>query len=364
MAAVCWLLLTAAPGVAAAPSDDTLFDQQWNLEHIGAAGAWDVSTGAGVKIGIVDSGIDARHPDLADKIEAQADCTDGPCQEGSASDGDGHGTSVAGVAAASTDNGTGIAGVAPDARLVVAKVLDDDGFGGIESINSGIRWVVDHGAKIVSLSLGDPADIFSRSGNTLASGIEYAWTRGAIPVLAAGNYNSGVLGTQSAGYGNLNAIVVGATDKTGAVAFYSTPLGNAKWGVVAPGGNSKGADQDILSTEPGGRYTWHAGTSLAVPHVSGALALILAQGLGQQAAVDRLLATLDTSTPCGNGCRGRLKADAAVQAAPSTTVPSADGGAAADSGGSGLPVLPIVLGVAVVAVAGAAGAGIRLATRR
>src|SRR5205085_7255639 len=180
----------------------------------------------------------------------QADCVDGPCREGTAPDGVGHGTAVAGVAAASTGNGVGIAGVAPDAKLVVARVLDDDGQGNPEDISSGIRWVVDHGAKVVSLSLGDPAAVFSRAGNSLEPAIQYAWSRGAIPVLAAGNYNPGVLGVGSAGYGNLNAIVVGATDRSGAVAFYSTPLGNAKWGIVAPGGNDKGVGEDVLSTEP------------------------------------------------------------------------------------------------------------------
>jgi len=360
VAAACGLLLTAAPAAATANAgDDALVDQQWNLAEIGAAEAWATSTGAGVTIGVVDSGIDAGHPDLAAKIAAQADCTGGPCREGSAPDGDGHGTSVAGVAAASTGNGTGIAGVAPDARLVVAKVLDDEGGGEIEDINSGIRWVVDHGAKVVSLSLGDPAAIFTRAGNSLEPGIQYAWTRGAIPVLAAGNYNTGVLGTGSAGYGNLDAVVVGATDRTGGVAFYSSPLGNAKWGVVAPGGNGKGAGEDILAPDPGAGYGWHAGTSLAVPHVSGALALLLAQGLGQQAAVDRLLATLDTSRPCGHGCRGRLRVDAAVRGSvdtsPATSTPPAP---ATGGGGSGLPVgVLVALGVAVV-VAAAAGAGV------
>jgi thermitase len=327
-----------------------------------------------VKIGIVDTGIDAGHPDLAGRIESLADCTGGPCREGRATDVDGHGTSVAGVAAASFDNDIGIAGVAPDARLVVAKVLGDDGIGRIEDINSGIRWVVDHGAKVVSLSLGDPAAIRARAGNTLESGIQYAWTRGAIPVLAAGNFNTGVLGTGSAGYGNLNAVVVGATDRKGGVAFYSSPLGNAKWGIVAPGGSSKGPGEDILSTERGGGYGWSAGTSLAVPHVSGALALVLAQGLGQQAAVDRLLATLDTSHACGDGCRGLLKVDAAVKAgaagsesgsgSTSSSVVVA-GGSASPSGGSSVPVVAIALGVAVAvaAVAAIAVVGVRF-TRR
>jgi subtilisin family serine protease len=365
-AAACWLLLAVTPAGARAGGDPRQ-PEQWNLAQIGAAEAWATSTGAGVTIGVVDSGIDAGHPDLAGKIAAQADCVDGPCREGGAPDGFGHGTAVSGVAAASTGNGVGIAGVAPDAKLVVARVLNDDGDGNPEDISSGIRWVVDHGAKVVSLSLGDPAAIFSASGNSLAPAIQYAWSRGAIPVLAAGNYNSGVLGVGSAGYGNLNAVVVGATDRAGGVAFYSSPLGNAKWGVVAPGGNDEGVGEDILSTELGGDYAWHAGTSLAVPHVSGVLALLLAQGLGQQAAVDRLLATLDTA-PCGDGCRGRLRADSAVAVAATagagtTTAPQSGG--ASDSGGSGLPTGLVVAGAVVVlgAVAAAGALGLRSARR-
>ncbi len=368
-AAAGWLLLSVTPVVAQA-GDDPRRAEQWNLTQIGAHDAWATSTGAGVTIGIVDSGIDAGHPDLADKIAAQADCVDGPCRDGSAPDGFGHGTAVSGVAAASTGNGVGIAGVAPAAKLVVARVLDDDGEGNPVDISSGIRWVVDHGAKVVSLSLGDPAAIFSASGNSIEPAIQYAWSRGAIPVLAAGNYNRGVLGVGSPGYGNLNAVVVGATDRSGGVSFYSSPLGNAKWGLVAPGGNDEGPGEDILSTELGGDYAWHAGTSLAVPEVSGALALLLAQGLGQQAAVDRLLASLDTSKPCGAGCRGSLRADAAVAGAaaavnPDTTTPL-PAETATHPDGSSMPVGLIVAG-AVIVVAGLAAAtaalGIRSARR-
>ncbi|MGI8777869.1 MAG: S8 family serine peptidase [Acidimicrobiales bacterium] len=315
------VLSTAAAGA----SNDRYFAEQWNLTQIGAADAWSVSTGAGVIIGIVDSGIDASHPDLAGKIEAQADCVGGTCREGSARDGDGHGTAVAGIAAAKTNNGGGIAGVAPDARLVVARVLGDDGTGVTEDINRAIQWVVDKGARIVNLSLGEPdLVIVSRLGTPLRPGIEYAWTRGAIPVLAAGNYDD-LDGQGSANYGDLHALVVGSTDTKGRVPGYSTSLGNAKWGLVAPGGNGDGPGADVISPIPGNRYEWVAGTSMAAPHVSGALALLLAQGLSPTAAVERLLATLDHSGSCGLGCRGRLDAKAAVTAtaASQTAAPTA-----------------------------------------
>ena len=314
------LALAAAGMSAAGASDDQYFAQQWNLTQIGAPEAWSASTGKGVLIGVVDSGIDATHPEFAGKIEAQADCVGGTCREGSARDRDGHGTVVAGIAAARTNNGAGVAGVAPDARLVVARVLGDDGTGVTEDINRAIQWVVDKGARIVNLSLGEPdLIIVSRLGTPLRPGIEYAWSRGVIPVLASGNYEDDLNGRGSANYGDLHALVVGSTDTRGRVPGYSTSLGNAQWGLVAPGGSGGGAGADILSPIPGGRYEWVAGTSMAAPHVSGALALLLAQGLSPSAAVDRLLATLDTSAPCGTGCRGRLDVKAAVRADPPTT---------------------------------------------
>src|SRR5436853_5146279 len=117
------VLLTLAVGAPtpAFASNDTLFDQQWPLAQIKAPEAWSVSTGAGVTIGIVDSGIDFSHPDLAGKVVASANCLGGQCRDGGADDGHGHGTILAGIAAAVTNNGLGIAGVAPDARLLIAK---------------------------------------------------------------------------------------------------------------------------------------------------------------------------------------------------------------------------------------------------
>jgi subtilisin family serine protease len=164
--------LVAVSAAGAGASDDRLFAQQWNLTQIGAPDAWPITKGAGVTIGIVDSGVDATHPDLAGKIDAQADCIGGSCREGTARDSDGHGTVVAGIAAAKTDNGTGIAGVAPDARLVIARVLGADGAGVTEDINRAIQWVVDKGARIVNLSLGEPDFVIvSRLGTPLKPGI-------------------------------------------------------------------------------------------------------------------------------------------------------------------------------------------------
>ena len=312
--------LLSVVALPASASEDARFAQQWSLARIGAPHAWDSSTGAGIRIGIVDTGIDLAHEDLAGKVVADTSCIGsggdpGRCT-GSGQDEQGHGTHVAGIAAAAKDNQVGIAGVAPAAELVVAKVLGATGAGTTEDINAGIRWVVDHGAKVVNLSLGDPNYLItSLSGTALSEGIEYAWSHGAIPVVASGNTNPfglGLLGSSE--YGTMNAVVVGATGPSDQVAPYSSPVGNAKWSIMAPGGIGGGLPAtDILSTiwKQGERnqYAALAGTSMAAPHVAGALALLLAQGYDQDGAVERLLSTADRSVSCGlNGgnCAGRL----------------------------------------------------------
>ncbi|MGH9264876.1 MAG: S8 family serine peptidase [Acidimicrobiales bacterium] len=319
-------LVVASPGTASA-TNDTYFSRQWALAQIGAEQAWTRSTGSGVTIGIVDTGVDAGHPDLAGKIAVMADCVGRPCATGAGQDTHGHGTIVSGIAAASTGNGRGMAGVAPDARLAVAKVLNSNGEGRVEDINNGIRWLVDHGARVINLSLGDPNFLVSSLlGTPLRTSIEYAWSKGAVPVLASGNYATGLGDLGSGNYGNLNALVVGATDRAGNVPSYSSAVGNAKWGLVAPGGaGSGGPDTNVISTFPvasgGSGYASAAGTSMAAPHVSGAVALLLAQGLSPSAAVTRLLSTLDKGVSCGRGCQGRLNLAAAVgaDAAPPPT---------------------------------------------
>jgi subtilisin family serine protease len=325
-------LFSAVSAPPASASNDPFFDRQWALDQIGAPRAWTVTRGAGAVIGIVDSGVEANHPDLAGKVALTADCWNRPaCVDGLGNtDADGHGTLIAGVIAAGTDNGKGIAGVAPDARVVVAKVLGPGGGGRAEEINHGIRWVVDHGARVVNISLGDPGAVTSTGGSPLRDGIEYAWSKGAVPVLAAGNYG----GVSSENYGALNAIVVGATDRTGALASYSSAIGNAKWGLVAPGGSgAAGPDNNIISTASGGGYASSAGTSMAAPQVAGAVALLLAQGLSPSAAVSKLLATLDR-VPCGAGCQGRLNvgvASGAAAAPPTTKAPATAVAAVADT---------------------------------
>jgi subtilisin family serine protease len=313
------------PTVGARASNDPSFKNQWGLARIGAESAWTRTTGAGVRIGIVDTGVDLDHEDLAGKVVESISCVGSggdvaKCQ-GSAQDDQGHGTHVSGIAAAIKDNGKGIAGVAPDAQLVVAKVMSAQGTGQGSDVTAGIKWVVDHGAKVVNLSLGDPAQPVTAliSENELKEGVEYAWSHGAIAVVASGNSGTG-LGVEGANYGDMNAIIVGATGPDDRAATYSTSTGGAKWAVAAPGGAADSKkDDDIYSTfwSAGEKnaYTYLAGTSMAAPHVTGAVALLLAEGYSQPAAVTRLLDTADKGVGCeanSQTCRGRINVDKAT----------------------------------------------------
>ncbi len=319
---------------------DPFRSEQWALDQIGVADAWPLSTGEGVRIGVVDTGIDYRHEDLADKVVAATNCVgskgDPSACSGSAQDTDGHGTIVSGIAAAATGNGKGIAGVAPGATLVVARALSPDRpapVGAPADVNAAIEWVVDHGARVVNLSLGVAYLPGQPSGSPLAPGLRYAWDHGAIPVVASGNVAPGTPATGDSGYVGVNVVVVGATDRRGNLASYSRPLPAAQWGLVAPGGaggnpDAAGfADANILSTAAARTardgYAYSAGTSLAAPHVSGALALLLARGLSPLDAVHRLLSTADRSRPCGSGCNGRLDVGRAVGSVRAAAAPPA-----------------------------------------
>ncbi len=311
-------VLTA--GTAAA-TNDPLWSKQWAPVKIGAPAAWNASTGGGVKIGIVDSGVDLNHQDLQGRIVSNASCigTSGnaaACVPGGGQDIAGHGTHVAGIAAATKDNGVGIAGIAPSAQIVVARVFQNDR-ADLADVEAGIRYVVDQGAKIVNLSLGENVLLGGLLGGgqaSLAPALNDAWARGAIPVVASGNaqFLSG-----SASYADVNAIVVGATGPDDEIASYSVSTGSAKWALVAPGGN--GAEpREIVSTYwqagKADQYGYLQGTSMATPHVSGALALLLARGVGQQRAVEILLSTANKGVVCGNSCAGRLDLAAAMAA--------------------------------------------------
>ena len=329
----------AVIGVAVAGADtgDVATDAglQWGFESIGTEKAWSTATGEGVTIAIVDSGISLDHEDLVDRVVDGVACrgTEGDpdrCTE-AALDDDGHGTHVAGIAAATAGNGVGIAGVAPDARIMPVKVLFRDcptcpSSGSAGDVAAGIRWAVDRGAAVINLSLGSTTS--SVFGPSFSDAVRYAWDRGAIPVVAAGN--EFVL---TADFGDAPAVVVSATDRDDGAPGYSRGVGDARWAVSAPGGeggdtpttcSQDGSPVGILSTywapDDDAAYACLSGTSMAAPHVSGALAVLLSAGLSPGEAIDALLATADDLGPPGRDelfGTGRIDLAAAAALAPS-----------------------------------------------
>ncbi|HVM09215.1 MAG TPA: S8 family serine peptidase [Acidimicrobiales bacterium] len=298
-------------------NEPALRDQQWGMQLIGAPDAWARGvTGKGITIAIVDTGVDLQHEDLAEKIVPGADFVEPntPPQ-----DDHGHGSHVAGIAAAVTGNGKGVTGVAPEAKIMPLKVLTSSGRGG-GSPDDAIRFAVDNGAQVINLSIGSELDPLL--GPSFARGIEYAWSKGVICVVAAGN--SYVL---SGEFSTVPALVVAATTRDERAASYSSGVGSAKWPMSAPGGEGR-AENSIISTywRAGSphAYAYLSGTSMAAPHVAGAAALLRGAGLTPQQTVDRLLQTAKDLGPAGkDGTYGHGRLDVAKATAGLGSTPPA-----------------------------------------
>jgi thermitase len=213
-------------------------------------GSWPAS--GGVRIGVIDTGIDQTHPDLSGQTVACARFQD-LLQLDECDDDNDHGTHVAGTIAAKANNGIGIAGVAFNADLVICKALDEFGSGSIADVASCIGWVSSQGAKVISMSLTGGAS------TTIQNAVANAWDNGngAVIVAAAGNEGDDRV-DYPAGYPEV--VSVAATDNRDARADFSNA--NSDVEIAAPG-------VDVLSTVPGGGYATNSGTSMATPHVSG-----------------------------------------------------------------------------------------------
>lgn len=233
----------------------------WGIERILAPSAWGTSTGAGVKVAILDTGIDLDHPDLRLNIAGGVN-TINPRK--APEDDNGHGTHVAGIVAA-VDNTIGVVGVAPQAKLYAIKALDRTGSGYLSDIIEGLQWCVAQGMKVVNMSLGTTYNVPSFS-----DAVKAVYNAGIVQVAAAGN-SSGPTNYPAA---YPEVISVAATDGNNVRAPWSC---YGKIDLAAPG-------VSIFSTYKGDSYATMSGTSMASPHVAGVVALRLARYPGESPA--------------------------------------------------------------------------------
>ncbi|HSC50356.1 MAG TPA: S8 family serine peptidase [Gaiellaceae bacterium] len=283
--------------------NDSLYGSQWALPAISAVQGWSVfpatfSAVPTAPVGIVDTGVDATHEDLVGRISpSSATCVSGACTPGVPTDGDGHGTHVAGIAGAIADNGLGVAGLAYDSPLVVVRVFPGDASQGaaLSDVADGIAWAAQHGAKVINLSLGTTGGAYPV---TLCNAVQTATSAyGAVVVAAAGNGDPPGTPVSTPTYPAAcpGAIGVAATDLGDLPGTFSN-YGSPDVFVSAPG-------VSVLSTLPGNSYGYLSGTSMASPYVTALVGLI--RSLHPEASVAQVREILALSAAkVGSGSYG------------------------------------------------------------
>ena len=240
----------------------------WGVKRVNSAAAWQKTSGRGVKVGIIDTGVDYNHADLKPNYAGGYNAVE-PAKP--PLDNNGHGTHVAGIVGAVLD-GAGLAGVAPQASLYAVKVLTAQGSGAYSAIIDGIQWAVSNDMNVVNLSLGAP-----QGSEAMRKAVEAAYKAGVTLVMAAGNDSGPV--NYPAKYPQ--AIAVSASDSADNIASFSSR--GPEIALIAPG-------VAINSTYMGGGYKALSGTSMAAPHVAGLAVLAVASGARTPAEVRRALA--------------------------------------------------------------------------
>jgi len=246
-------------GIAAKPTPTQPSEVlPWGVDRIDAEKVWGITTGDPIKVAIVDTGIDVKHPDLVGNLKGGVSTV---AYTRKYNDDNGHGTHVAGIAAA-IDNTIGVIGVGPKIDLYAVKVLDGRGSGYLSDVIEGLDWAVANGMQVVNMSLGTGSNIQSFHDAVIA-----AKNAGVVVIAAAGNSGGSVI--YPAAYSE--AIAVSATDQNNVIASWSSR--GLEINLAAPG-------VSIYSTYKGTGYATFSGTSMAAPHVAGSAALVLNTPVG------------------------------------------------------------------------------------
>lgn len=239
----------------AGAANDPYYTSEWHLPDVGAPTAWNYATGSGIVIAILDTGVDGTHPDLASQMVPGWNFYN---NNSNTADTNGHGTAVAGTAAAATNNSVGVASVAGGAKIMPVVIADPTGWAYWSTVAQGITWAADHGARVVSLSYQGAS-----ASSTIQSAASYLRSKGGVLFVAAGN--TGAIDNTPA---TSLMMVVSAVQQGDTLASFSS-FGSFV-DISAPGNN-------IITTKMGGGY-WNCwGTSFATPIVAATAALILSE---------------------------------------------------------------------------------------
>jgi len=319
------LLNTSIPSVA------DLGGIFWGLDRLGAPEAWSAGyTGSGITVAVIDTGVDYTHSDLDGNIWINSGEIDG---NGVDDDGNGfiddvrgwnfdantnnvmddnsHGTHVAGTIAGE-NNGTGITGVAYNAKIMAVKVLSGSGSGTLRSVANGIRYAANNGAKVINLSLGGGGSA------ELLDAVSYATSRGAVVVMAAGN-EAAASPSYPGAYSQYYGLTVGAVDSSGNLASFSNRAGATTVDYVTAAG------VNVYSSVPGNGYASYSGTSMATPHIAGAMALLQQANIQNNKGVSVAdLETLLTSTASNLPAAASLSTSSVTTSSRSVTSTTAE----------------------------------------
>jgi type VII secretion-associated serine protease mycosin len=279
----------ARPEPAAIPvRTDSVRDDQWQLEELDAAAAWRVSTGKGVTVAVIDSGVDATHPDLEGQVLPGLDLVQPEGGNGQV-DPVGHGTTVAGLIAGRNDDSRGVVGLAPQAKILPVRVLDaENRYDDALIVAKGVRWAVDNGAQVINLSLGGTGD-----SPALAAALDYAFVRNVVVVACTGNLIASSPATKVWYPAREPGVVAVAGLERDTNSLWSGSITGPETVLTAPATGLHGA-------RPGGFWRVQ-GTSFAAPLVAASAALLRAHWPAMSAGdvVNRLVQTARDLGPAG-----------------------------------------------------------------